>query len=174
MESIKLKNIIYLTNDEIDELVKITSDKELMKYINIPYNKRKIMEFIKDEKDQNANRKYWTYAILLGTKIIGMYIIKKRELAKLLFISTKARKYLTTHLKNCGLYFSMVILIAGDHQGKGIGYKVIKMGEDLITKISQNSCIIAFVDKNNIPSIKLHEKLSYKVFIDKKYNIYYK
>ena len=55
--------------------------------------------------------------------------------------------------------------VSNEFRGQGLGYKMLKM---IYKKIPKNMTIVALVKKNNIPSIKIFEKLGYRVI--KNYN----
>jgi RimJ/RimL family protein N-acetyltransferase len=199
-KTIRLKNIAYLTDFEINQMAKITSKPEVMKYIGDgkPYTKKDIIGFVNDEKHQfiknSYQRNFWTYAIILDNNIIGLFALYKISIGKYInnceFINYNIKNYISkitgkpaknskkqkrysrskkqTNWTN-HIVISTRRLLDIEHQGKGYGYQVSKLVEDIInyelfpSSYNGQVDLITFVDKTNRPSLKLQEKVGYKL-----------
>jgi len=197
---ILLKNFAYLNKKEIDELVKITTKPEIMKFIASGdlYTKKDIIAFITDEKKQEKLnsyiRQYWTYAVMHDNKVIGMFVFYKipfqKQIPHINYIDKEAERYFkriksqtkpkTKKRKTCDLFICYRILIDTEYQGKGLGFKILKISKQILTRdifppsFKCNINLLAYVDEKNLPSVKLQEKVGYKLigtFFDKNKNI---
>ena len=196
--NIHLKNFIFLTDKELNQLAIITSKEEIMKYIasGKPYSKKDLLQFKKDEFQQNKlkleNRKFWTYAVMLDKDVVGMFVLYKINLArynlkpiahsKLTRKTTKKttrKTKKTTQHNNQAVTIATRILIDTAQQGKGISVIVYNLAKQMIKKQKNKKplCLISFVADDNIPGNKLQVKAEFELFATSnekghKYNVY--
>ena len=158
--NIKLLELTKLTKNEIEQLVDITSNIDVMKYIGTGkiWTIDDIKSFIKDEKiDQKLphhKRQYYSYVILYDNNVVG-YISGRKK-----------RSILTKPFDRNPDNIIFRILIGSNYQGKGIGKIAVKLFIDKYRnivnrniikedkKLNSTTVIIADIDKDNIGSIK--------------------
>ena len=179
--NITIKNIIFLTYNQINQLAVITAKPEIMKHISDgkPYTKSQIYDFIKDEKTQVKlpayKRKYWTYAVLNETDdVIGLMTFYNLNMNKFHIFkpnnskTKKSNKSAAAKTKK-GLKplaaktigFRRILDIP--YQGKGIGARMFEIMRNILInchfvndKIPVD--IISIVNVDNEPSNKLEAK----------------
>jgi hypothetical protein len=179
MNNIKLKNFTFLSSKEINQLAEITTKPEIMKYIadGKIYNKSDLIEFKENEKKQNklipTKRFYWTYAILDGEDVIGMFVLYKIYLNKFRPVPISKRRsklnFAGTKKNNNPITINTRILINTTHQGKGVGVKVYEIIQEMARKILFKNVkkpvyLISFVNTTNDPGNKLQIKAGFKLY----------
>ncbi|OGG87261.1 hypothetical protein A3B87_00110 [Candidatus Kuenenbacteria bacterium RIFCSPHIGHO2_02_FULL_39_13] len=72
--------------------------------------------------------------------------------------------------------YTISIALDPDHHGQGLGYKLLNKSLNLFNQLANNKDILAEIQKENIPSIKLFQKNNFKIYKedDKNYYLKYK
>ena len=153
-----------INNTHIEQLLQITNDTNIMKTIGKGkiWSKKHIEEIIKDEEIQSKklhyNRKYYSFIMICNSKVIG-------------FISGRKNKNLLPN-KSSTYDLLLRMFIGSQYIGKGYGKLILKLFIQKYSKMisimnlkNKNIKLISDIDKNNIPSVKIHLANGFK-FID--------
>ena len=158
-----LKSLAILTPEEIEQLARITSDPETMKWIGkgTIWSQADIVEFRNDERQERGlphnRRKHYTYVMMLGQQIIG-------------FI--EGRKSIYNKISRNDLLLR--IFISRDYTGRGYGKMIIKLFLELYTRMVKprspgKITIYSDIDSNNMASIKIHLANGFELIKTTKY-----
>jgi len=148
-----------ITDNHINELVQITSNKNIMKNIgkgNL-WTTQDIKQFVKDERNESNklhhSRMYYSFILVCNNKVIG-------------FIAGRKNKNLLP--KNITPYDLLLrMFISSKHSGKGYGKLIIKLFIQTYARLISNNLSISTnkisntklfsdIDKTNVASIKIH------------------
>ena len=193
--NITLKNIIFLSEKQINQLAIITAKPEIMQYIGSgqPYTKSQIFDFIRDERKQIKLspyvRNYWTYAILNNDDVIGLYALYRKNAAKIQFKkmsmrrSSRSKSTRKASHKSKPKFAQTTIatrrLLDTEYQGKGIGNLIFEIMKNILLNCFFTNDripvdIISIANADNMPSNKSLTKLGLEfigTYIEKDGNI---
>lgn len=155
--SVKLQKI---TMADYADVLKLTSDKEVMKFIgrSIIWTPEMVNSYIQqcmtDEFVSLTERQYFSYKIVYGNQFAGIIEFKSNN--RNIFFRPEYQKY----LKNDVL---LTIYICREHQGKGLASKSIDLLKRRIRKFKPKAKhLFSIVRKTNPKMIHVMGKLGFK------------
>lgn len=190
--NVKLKNIAYLNDKQIQQLHQITSNPELMKTIGAgkPLSWNTLLDYLKDEKIEetksNKNRTYWSYAILSNNIVAGFFVLKRIKLTSdfikyhnekdnLKRKNIKHTQKKNSHNTQSSKKFKKLsyqditlitrIIVDKKYQGKGFASKAVSIILKIISGIfhKKKVNVLSIIDPANTPSIKVLAKYDFKL-----------
>jgi RimJ/RimL family protein N-acetyltransferase len=155
--SVKLQKI---TMADYGDVLKLTSDKDVMKYIGraITWTPEMVNSYIQqcvtDEFIPLAERQYFSFKIVYGNQFAGIIEFKSNN--RNIFFKPEYKQYLKNDVV-------LTVYLSQEHQGKGLARKSIDLVKRRIRKFKPKAKhLFSIVRKTNPKMIHVMGKLGFK------------